>query len=313
VSAAARAKRWEYVLAENEDRPLVTYIVASYNHERFVAAAVESIVNQDYAPIELIVVDDGSSDGSIDILRSLREKHGFKLIEKPNGGICSVVNHAVPLARGEHIVIHASDDVSHPGRTAAQVAILEANPEAGFTVGAIRKVDEDGRVLSGWPAPSRKTYTFDDFRNGRGGAIAVSCMYRGSAIRMALPLDETISFEDVQLYWKVTSSGNTCLIDKNVRSVDYRVILKSLGRNNKESLNQDFIRFIRSYKDEVWFKEVEKRAKSKLIIQIAKNKRNYFFKYLIDNMRNLYIISIIKSLVIYTIPGNISIIFQKKY
>ena len=55
------------------ERPLVTYIVLSFNHAQYVEEAIVSIVNQDYEPIELIVIDDGSSDGSVDILRAMQQ------------------------------------------------------------------------------------------------------------------------------------------------------------------------------------------------------------------------------------------------
>jgi alpha-1,3-rhamnosyltransferase len=261
-------------LVNGSDRPLVTYIVASYNHDRFVRAAIESIVRQEYCPIELIVVDDGSTDQSPKILEDLRNKYRFCLIKKKNAGICSVVNEAVPLARGEFIVLHASDDVSHPSRTTSQVEILQEDPKIGFTVGAIRNIDERGKTLDDWPPASRRIFTFDDFRMGRGRAFAVSSMYRAEAMRSALPLDESIIFEDVQLYWRTTENGFVCVRDDSVKAVYKRVVRGSLGTSNSLRLNDGFFKFISAYSNRDWYPSVFRRAmKARLGILVKTNKK----------------------------------------
>ena len=289
-------------MVDNEEWPLVTYIVVSFNHVRFVRDAIESILGQDYPAIELIVVDDGSTDGSVELLRELSAERNFTLIEKRNGGIVSSVNLAIPMASGEFVAIHASDDISHVGRTRGQVGILLSHPGAGFTVGGIRKISELGDVISPHAPVGRRFYRFDDFRCGQGRAIAVSCLYRAAAIKGVVPLDESIVFEDVQLYWRVTEQGWSCLYADDILSVDYRIIHGSLGRRNKVRLAMDFRRFLGRYDSEKWYPEAVARANSGIFVQLAVEKKISALAFLFRNISSMSISRMIRGVVLIPIP-----------
>lgn len=291
---------------------LVSYILLSYNHRDYVRQAVESIVNQDYSPIELIVVDDGSTDGSLKILRELQRAHGFTLIEKANGGIVSSVNISVPLAKGEYVVLHASDDISHPNRTAEQVAALMKNPEVGFTVGGIRKINGNGDVLEGWSEAEIKRYRFSDFYQRRAKVHAVSCMYRACAIKKVMPLDESLSFEDIQLYWRVTDLGLDCLYDSQIKAVDYRVVENSLGRRDKAIHNISAIKFLENYKDRDWYGCALKREKTTLLITLARSRKFECIKYFYHE-NDFDIVRSFKALLFLLLPAKIIRLLQKKF
>ena len=255
------------------ERPLVTYIVLSFNHAQYVEEAIVSIVNQDYEPIELIVIDDGSSDGSVDILRALQQQHGFEFVTQSNSGVVAALNRGFSLARGQYIVPHASDDVSHPGRTKEQVALLQADSNIGFTVGGIRRISPEGKLLNDWSKPKRSVFTFDDFVAGRARALAVSSMYRAEAIQKVGLLYEDHSNEDVQLFWRVTDLGYVCLVDHSVHAVDYRIIPGSLGRGNMVLHRECFLEFLEQYRDRPWYRKAIRKGKAELFGTLCEERK----------------------------------------
>ena len=101
---------------------LVSVIIPSYNHARYIERAIDSVLAQTYTPIELIVVDDGSRDGSPERIAALAQKHGFRAVLNPqNRGQSYVVNQALNLARGEFVCFLPSDDWYLPDKTRLQV------------------------------------------------------------------------------------------------------------------------------------------------------------------------------------------------
>ena len=116
-----------------------------YNCEDYVAEAIESILAQSFTDFEFIIVDDGSQDGSADIVRAYASRDDrirLSRLER-NMGAADARNHAMPLASGEYIAVMDSDDVSLPQRLERQVAYLRANPSIGVLGAGAQAVDED--------------------------------------------------------------------------------------------------------------------------------------------------------------------------
>ena len=98
--------------------PKVSILVPSYNHSAYIADVIKSIWAQDYPHLQLIVVDDGSTDGSFEIINQLASISPIEMVavHQPNQGICPTLNHALCLATGELIGVLASDDLMMPNR-----------------------------------------------------------------------------------------------------------------------------------------------------------------------------------------------------
>jgi glycosyltransferase involved in cell wall biosynthesis len=108
--------------------PTVSVIMAVYNGASFVRAAIDSILAQTFTDFELIVVDDGSTDTTAQILKSIGDPR-LRLVRQENQGLAASLNHAISLARGKYLARHDHDDVSLPQRFAKQVAFLDAHPD----------------------------------------------------------------------------------------------------------------------------------------------------------------------------------------
>lgn len=191
------------------DAPLVTVVVPCFNHARYVRACIDSILQQTYTPIELIVIDDGSTDGSADILAELATRHGFHFEAQRNQGLARTLNKALELARGKYFCAMGSDDVMLPDKTRLQVEFMEQYPQAAMCCGNALYIDENGDFMR---KPTRQLQhgfmNFDEFfGNTRAGVIAPSAMIRTEVLREVGGFDPNIRLEDLAMWLKLTHAG----------------------------------------------------------------------------------------------------------
>jgi glycosyltransferase involved in cell wall biosynthesis len=128
-------------------RPLVSVLVPVYQGERYLAEALDSVFAQDYEPLEVIVLDDGSTDGSADIARSY---DGVRYLRQENSGIAAARNAAIGAARGEIVAFLDADDVWLPGSLEKRIEHLLENPDVGYVVGRMEVFVEPGHGRPPW-------------------------------------------------------------------------------------------------------------------------------------------------------------------
>jgi glycosyltransferase involved in cell wall biosynthesis len=128
--------------------PIVSVIMPSFNTARYVRASVESVLAQSFCDIELIVVDDGSKDGSLEIVRelALQDPRINLLARDGNLGPSRARNDGLRVARGEFIAFCDSDDLWKPNKLEVQIGLLRKNPEYDLTYCESEIIDEDGRL-----------------------------------------------------------------------------------------------------------------------------------------------------------------------
>jgi glycosyltransferase involved in cell wall biosynthesis len=127
--------------------PKVSVVMASYNHEAFVAQSVESVLAQSFADFELVITDDGSRDGTANVLRGFADPRISLRVFPENRGAVDALNDAISRSCGEYVAVLNSDDYFLPDKLARQVAFLDGNPGIGAVFGVPTVVDESGRVL----------------------------------------------------------------------------------------------------------------------------------------------------------------------
>ena len=184
--------------------PLVTVVVPSYRHAPYVEACIRSIAAQDYPSLQLVVVDDGSDDGSPEIVRRLGEELGFEAVLAPHRGFLPTVQDLFSRARGTYYVSMGSDDVMPPGRLARQVAHLEAHPGTVACTGQALELHDDGSLH---PMPQYRSgvpeVSFEDLLLGRKELHTVSMMWRLDAFRAVGGYDPAHAIEDFPLWLKL--------------------------------------------------------------------------------------------------------------
>jgi glycosyltransferase involved in cell wall biosynthesis len=133
--------------------PLVSVVMPSLNQARFIETSVNSVLEQDYRNVELIVADGGSDDGTVQLLqRKAREDPRLRWFSEPDTGPANAVNKALDQARGTVFGWLNSDDVYTPGAVLRAVAALEANPGCLMLYGHGRHMDGGGDPLDSYPS-----------------------------------------------------------------------------------------------------------------------------------------------------------------
>jgi hypothetical protein len=131
--------------------PLVSVLMLSYNHAPYLGAAIESVLAQTVEDFELVVLDDGSTDGSLDIARRYAAAdERLHVLTHPghvNRGIGASANLARSAARGRYLFGLPSDDVLLPGTLEREIAVLEARPEVGWVYGYVDLIDAQGKPI----------------------------------------------------------------------------------------------------------------------------------------------------------------------
>ena len=136
-------------MAAEPGAPLISVIVPCYNAAAYLTEAIESVLSQEPSPLEVIVIDDGSTDGSAEVVRRFGE--AVRSVSQANAGIAAARNRGVELARGRYLAFLDADDVWPAGSLAQRLATLHAPPAAACVFGAVEEfispeLDEGARA-----------------------------------------------------------------------------------------------------------------------------------------------------------------------
>lgn len=170
--------------------PLVSIVTPSYNQAAYLEATLRSVLEQDYPRLEYLVVDGGSTDGSVEIIQEYADRLAWWVSEKDRGQT-DALNKGFARARGDILAWLNSDDTYNPGAISEAVAFMQANPETGLVYGEADYIDEQGRVIGRFPAAQT------DYRRLRRGYVHVpqqSAFFRGDLWRQVGPLDPSFYF-----------------------------------------------------------------------------------------------------------------------
>lgn len=184
------------------DRPLVSVVVVSYNYARYIEQCLESVAQQTHHPIQLIVVDDSSTDDSVEVIRQWAARTPLTVevvVHESNRGMCAALNTGLARVRGVYVAPLSSDDYWKPEKLEIQVALFERlPPDYGVVYGGMERVDESGNRI---PAVSTQAFYApegDVFRSmvSRPILIASSGLIKRSCFDLIGPCDELLCAED---------------------------------------------------------------------------------------------------------------------
>jgi glycosyltransferase involved in cell wall biosynthesis len=163
-------------------RPTVSAIIPVYNYGRYVAQAIESVLGQTCAASEIIVVDDGSTDNTPEVLK--RYEGRIRIIHKENGGVSSALNRGAEAATGDLLAFLDADDVWLPRKLQRQVERFLADPDLGLVHCAYEEIDCSGKVLrycreglEGWVAPRLLLFQGPAILGGGSGYVVPRSLF----------------------------------------------------------------------------------------------------------------------------------------
>jgi glycosyltransferase involved in cell wall biosynthesis len=128
-------------------RPLVSIIVPSYNQGRFIGRTLNSILEQDYRPLEILVIDGASSDETVEVLKTFAHRPEVRWWSEKDRGVAEAVNKGIARAAGAIAGIQSSDDVYYPGAISLAAREFERDPAVGLVYGESGAIDEQDRLL----------------------------------------------------------------------------------------------------------------------------------------------------------------------
>jgi alpha-1,3-rhamnosyltransferase len=253
-------------------KPLVSVIIPSYNHEKYVEQAILSVINQTYKNIELIIIDDGSKDNSPYLIKELiNRNNSFKIIFEiqDNMGLCKTLNKSIRMAKGEFVAILASDDMYLPNRIEECVNVLlnaKSNICAVYSDGFIINGNgmKIGRFSDKYTIPIGKNI-YKELLIGNWIA-ALSVLYRRSSLFECGLFDENIEVEDYDMLLKLAQKFKFEYIPKPL----FLYRLHGLNySSNKTKMDEQFKVISKKYKDLQSYRNYTLALKNKILLNYS--------------------------------------------
>lgn len=139
----------------SERNPKVTVLLPVYNAERYLATALDSVLEQSFTDFECLVINDGSTDSSPEIIKNYQAKDArLRVISRPNKGLIATLNEGLGAARGEFVARMDADDICLPDRLQKQVELLDSRPEVGVCGTDVEAFDDESGYSQHMSAPT---------------------------------------------------------------------------------------------------------------------------------------------------------------
>ena len=267
VKAFAEGEEME----QRELPPMVSVLLASYNHEKYIEAVVRSVMEQKGVAFELIVLDDGSKDKSPEILEKLSAELKFRYIHRENKGVVATLNEMLELARGKYFCTFSSDDIMPPDRLRKQSDYLVSHPEAAGCFGQVKPMSENGIVSENLDPVFLKSVPeirFEEFFLGLKPLHGCAEMFVTEKVRRLGGYDTRFFFEDYPLYLKVLYEYGPQPVLPDIVCCHYRDHGNNMHANHNR-MYAEFLRIIELYKDHKLYSQAVKNWKANWFSALA--------------------------------------------
>jgi len=189
--------------ARNTSAPIVSVVMPMRNAKDFVAQAIDSILQQTGVELEIVVVDDGSTDGSGEVVKSIDDAR-VRLIEGPGRGVAASFNAGLAVAEGAFMARCDADDAFSPGRLEAQLNWLQQHPEFGAICGGFATIAQKGEFIRNLDCGAQAAEITDELRSGRTRTSLCTWLVRTRDVRMAGGCREFFqTAEDIDLQFRL--------------------------------------------------------------------------------------------------------------
>ncbi|SUS08811.1 Cell wall biogenesis glycosyltransferase [uncultured Defluviicoccus sp.] len=198
------------------DGPPITVLMSVYNGERWLDEAILSVLNQTFADFEFLIINDGSTDASLDIIqRRAWDDPRIKVIDKPNSGLADSLNVGIKQARGEWIARLDADDLCEPQRLERQYELARSEPSLVLIGAGLRQIDEQGRPGKVFRYPRSHRRLVSHLTTAKRFFAHSSAFYRTKAVRKLGGYRSRIRrAEDFDLWLRLSEVGLLACIEE---------------------------------------------------------------------------------------------------
>jgi glycosyltransferase involved in cell wall biosynthesis len=224
----------------------VSVVMSVYNGEKYLQAAVDSILRQSFQDFEFIIINDGSTDRSSEILASFAVRDGrIRIIEVPHQGITKSLNLGLSYCQGKYVARMDADDISLPDRFAKQVAFLDKSYGTVAIGSAAELIDEDDESLGIWERPiTHEALEKEHLRGASGRIIHPSVMMRARMLKNIGGYREDLSVgQDYDLFLRLGEVGRIGNLPEVL--LRYRLHLGSVGFTKSEEQYESVCKILR--------------------------------------------------------------------
>ena len=216
--------------------PAVSILISAHNSARFMAETLESILAQTHTDFECVIVNDGSTDGTAQIVQRYQGDPRVILLDLPKVGLCAALNRGLELTRAPLIARMDSDDVMFPERLAMQVEYLKQNPELGGCASFYHLIDEHGNRIGDGRSPLTSLANIERHLEYGGHLIypnPTAMLRRSVILALGGYRDEYFPCEDVDLFVRMLEAGQPVLVMPEYL-LNFRIHGASVSANNAE-------------------------------------------------------------------------------
>lgn len=290
----------------------MSVVVVCYNHCRFVGQCLESVCRQSYSNIEIIVIDNGSTDDSVAQIERSEYRDRFTFIRNPETTLVQSLIDAKSIIRGTYLSVVSADDYWSPSKIETQVEFMECNPRCGVCTGIATTVDADGNLIDVPKLSGNQPlhYSFDDIFLGDIGLRACVATYRRAALESVGWFDKRFEVEDFYMYLKLSAGGWDAVLLPVVQGF-YRL------HGGNISLNYPFVyeqlaRIFDQYSDHVLYRRVIDRLNARFFSIFARTKKNTALQMFWRLRLNASTIGyVMKGLVRLVLPGSLELLIRQ--
>ena len=194
-------------------KPVVSVIIPTYNRAHLLEKALKSVFAQTYKDYEVIVVDDGSTDGTADVVAKFGTE--VRYFTQSNRGVGAARNRGLKEARGRYVAFLDDDDTWLPAKLERQVAVMEGHPTLGFLYGVAQVVGEDGKFLGNKPAQTHPDTLEELLRMNFIPVLTV--LARREYIQAVGGFDEGLSgYDDYHLWIRLAARYDFCGLEEGL-------------------------------------------------------------------------------------------------
>ncbi|MDY6902826.1 MAG: glycosyltransferase family A protein [Cyanobacteriota bacterium] len=187
----------------------VTIVLPAYNASEYLAETLNSVLNQTYKDFELLVIDDGSTDNTRDIVRDFCQQDSrIRLISQENQGVSVARNSGIKMARGKYIAFLDSDDLWLPNKLARHVEHLQANPNLGLSFARVEFVTFDGKSTGNYSNPRMVNISAKDLYEENAAVTPSNAVINRTALEQVGGFDGELSgAADAELFLRLKCHG----------------------------------------------------------------------------------------------------------